>query len=579
MLIALNGITYFVEGNILLDEIDMAVNEKDRIALIGRNGSGKSTLLNMLAKKTDIHGGYFKVDEQARILLVEQTLPADDKTPLDFLKESDPQLVKLYGVLDNADPNKIGDIYGEIAQIEDERYGKQATLVLLGLGISLEQQEKPMRELSGGLRMRVRLAQALLQYPDVLLLDEPTNHLDLQSILWLTEYLKTYPKPFVIVSHDRTLLNGIGINKTYHLQEGKLTCYSGDFNTFQQEYTLRQEQAVKTNINTDKKVEQMQEFVDKFKAKPKWSAIAKTRETWISNLEQNRPKVILEAPPIPIEFSQCEELKNPIFTVEKGSVTYGTTPPVLKEVDFSLLANSRIGILGRNGQGKSTLVRMVMNHLVTVTGDIHATPKLRVGYFSQEQADVLNEKLSVFEQLKSVLENTSDQELYKQLHQFGFDHKKSATKVGDLSGGEKTRLALLLVAAKKPHLIILDEPTNHLDYETKQSLISAINHFNGAVVLVSHDWELLSKTMNDYWVVAKGKVMPYTKGLDHYKNAILHHLSELTTQPSKGMVKQMQGLTLLSNNSSEKESKPTNENSEKMEMKNDKPSSRRQKRN
>lgn len=544
MLLALNNATYFVEGNTLFHEIEMLINEKDRIALIGRNGSGKSTLLKILSGQTDVDGGTRKVNAETRILLVKQELPDNDKTPLDYLKDADPQLANLYLKLDKAEPEEMGDIYEEITLIEDKRYGKQATLVLLGLGISEKQQENPMRELSGGLCMRISLASALLQYPDVLLLDEPTNHLDLQSIIWLTEFLKTYPQPFVIVSHDRTLLSAV-INKTYHLQQGKLTCYNGDFNTYLQEYTLRQAQAIATNLHTDRKIEETQAFIDKYKAKPKWAAIAKTREGWIENLEKNRPDIVHELPPIPIQFQPCEILKDPILDIRNGSATYDTSL-ILSSVNFSLQHNARIGILGRNGQGKSTFLRMIMNQLVKITGEMTTAPKLRIGYFSQDQSDMLNNNFTVYEQLKSTLGQSTDHEaIYKQLLQFGFDQKKAATYVRGLSGGEKTRLALLILAATKPHLIILDEPSNHLDFETKTSLIHAINHFNGAVLLVSHDWDLLKQTMTDYHVVARGKLQPYPRGLEHYKQAILNYFANASSVSNKNAVKKLAVVSLL----------------------------------
>lgn len=541
MLARITDASYSIDGRLLFDNVEMAINEGDHVALIGRNGCGKSTLLKILAGTIQIDSGTSESKKNARILLVKQELPSDNKTPIEYLKDADLEITHLNSLLEQENSN-ITSIYDEINQIEDERYGKEAILTLSALGITKEKQNQPMRELSGGLRMRVALASGLLQYPDVLLLDEPTNHLDLPSIIWLTEFLKTYPRPFVIVSHDRALLSTV-VNKTYHLQQGSLTCYHGDFDTFIEQYQLMKEQSIRTNNNTDKKIEEMQKFIDKFKAKPKWSAIAKTREQWIVNLNAERPDIIREEPLIPVSFPECEVLKNPIFSIKTGTASYNTTI-VLSKLNFSIQADSRIGILGCNGQGKSTLVRMIMNQFVKVTGDIYSTPKLRIGYFSQEQSDVLNKDLTVIEQFK-LASNDSPSEMLDQLLHFGFNRDKCTFKIDVLSGGEKTRLLLAMIAANKPHLIILDEPTNHLDFETKQTLIEAITTFNGAVVLVSHDWDLLDKTMENYWVVSKGTVTPYTKGLNHYRTCVLNHLTSLSAQPASSIVKKAQNLTLL----------------------------------
>lgn len=523
MLISLSGINYVLGKALLFSDANFSVNATDRIALVGRNGSGKSTLLKMIVGQIDIDTGTRVVSANTRILLVKQELPDDDKTPLEYLKESDEELTQLAEKIETTDDiSQIGSLYDLLESIETERYGKEATLVLLGLGISVEQQGKPMRELSGGIRMRIALASALLQSPDLLLLDEPTNHLDLASIIWLTEYLKKYPKPFVMVSHDRALLTAV-INTTYHLQNGRLTRYNGDFNTCLEQRSFTEEESKRVNVNTDKKVAQQQKFVDTHKSDPKWAKIARTRERNIVKMENDRPPIHLEAPPIPITFKPCETLHDPIFRAENCSISYGKNP-VLSKVSFSIQTHSRIGILGRNGEGKSTLIRMIMNDKVTVRGMKKEDPKLRIGYFSQEQSDTLQQELTALAQLKAVMQRESETEVLAHFIRFGFTREQMTCLVKNLSGGEKTRLSFAMIAAKAPQLIIMDEPTNHLDFETKQSLIAAIKNFNGAVVLVSHDWELLENTMSNYWLIAKGAVKHFDEGLEHYKRAILRQI-------------------------------------------------------
>lgn len=524
MLIALQTVNYSIGGIRLLDDASLSVNETDRIALIGRNGCGKSTLMNILAGKVSIDGGRRIVAPNTSILLVKQELPNADVSPIEFLKESDLELSSLYAQLDAAEGDEFGEIYERIAQIEDERYGASAVQVLLGLGISLEQQEHPMRELSGGLLMRISLASALLQQPQLLLLDEPTNHLDLPSVLWLTQYLKTYPRPFVLISHDRELLNEV-VNTTYHLQGGRLTRYNGNFTTYVEQRELARQQAIATIENTDKKIAQMEKFVAAHKADPKWAGSCSTREKWMRDMEEARPELDHEAPPIPIQFLPCSTLSDPLVQATRCAVAYGETP-ILSDVNLSIQTRSRIGVLGMNGQGKSTLMRMLMQQMVNTTGEFFSSARLRVGYFSQNQSDIMSDELTVLDQLKLQAEPTCPTEdLLNHLLQFGFKRSQCAALVGSLSGGEKSRLTFAMIAYKRPHLIIMDEPTNHLDFETRTSLINAIRDFNGAIALVSHDWDLLENTMSEYWLVRGGQVKPYTHDLSFYRQAILNRFS------------------------------------------------------
>lgn len=524
MLIALQKVNYSIGGIRLLDDASLSVNETDRIALIGRNGCGKSTLMNILAGKVSIDAGRRVVASNTSILLVKQELPNADVSPIEFLKESDLELSALYEQVDATEADEVGEIFEKIALIEDERYGATAVQVLLGLGISLEQQERPMRELSGGLLMRISLASALLQQPQLLLLDEPTNHLDLPSVLWLTTYLKAYPRPFVLISHDRELLNEV-VNTTYHLQGGRLTRYNGNFTTYVEQRELSRQQAVATIENTDKKIAQMEKFVAAHKSDPKWAGSCSTREKWMRDMEEARPELDHEAPPIPIQFLPCSTLSDPLVQATHCDVAYGATP-ILSDVNLSIQTRSRIGILGMNGQGKSTLMRMLMQQLVNTTGEFFSSARLRVGYFSQNQSDIMSDELTVLDQLKLQAEpSCPTEDLLSHLLQFGFKRAQCGALVGSLSGGEKSRLTFAMIAYQRPHLIIMDEPTNHLDFETRTSLINAIREFNGAIVLVSHDWDLLENTMSEYWLVRGGQVKPYTHDLSFYRQAILSRFS------------------------------------------------------
>lgn len=528
MFISLKNISYHIARGLLFDNVDFNVAEGDRIAIIGRNGSGKSSLLNIIAGLTDSTSGERDVQKDARVLLVKQVMSDEEleKTPLDYLREADAQLQQMYAEAERLSSatstakqkQQAAALMDLAAALENERYDTEAPQILQGLGISIEQQDSPMNELSGGLSMRVSLASALIQQPDVLLLDEPTNHLDLPSVLWLKNFLQEYTRPFVMISHDRTLLNDL-VTTVYHLQQGKLESYNGNFDTFLQVYQLQKEQAVSMNEKLDKNHKKTQAFIDAHKTDPKWRGNVRTRERLMEKDNANRAEIIKEEPVIPLEFAAGSELKDPILDLQRVAVGY-EDKTVLSGVNLSIQTQSRIGILGCNGQGKSTLAKLITGHLEKASGQMISDRRLKIGYFSQNQTDVLDVEKSVSQQLASVIDNPQEDQIRSLLDTFGFDRNKIATKVADLSGGEKTRLLLAMIAIQRPNLILMDEPTNHLDFETREALIKAINDFDGAVVLISHDWDLLEKTMKDFWLVKDGKAAVYKGDLEKYKDMV-----------------------------------------------------------
>lgn len=532
MLLELINASFNVKGKVLLNDVSLRISRNDKIGIVGRNGCGKSTLLELLSGTKPLTAGTLKQDKKTRVMLVKQELPTDDKSVLEWLRSVDQDLVTLQSKLDSSKLDQFGDIADQMAEIDEERYEKLAPRVLSGLGLTPEEFNQPMKNLSGGFCMRVSLAAALIQQPDLLLLDEPTNHLDLISSLWLTDFLKTYPKAYAVVSHDTDFLNQV-TNKTWSMQTGKLSTWSGNYDIYVREAEFKKTLDSKNNDSITKKQEHFQVFIDRFGSHSSTAGLAQSRKKTISKLEQKRIEILPEEKEIPITFPEVALLDNPIINLKGISAGY-TDRMVLNNITFSINQDSRIGLLGKNGQGKSTFAKLIADRLESKSSDdglITRRSGLRIGYFSQNQADELKSELSVYEQLKVASGMVDDAKLRSHLAHFGFDHTKASCKIGKLSGGEKSRLFFAIIAAQQPHLIILDEPTNHLDIPTREALIKAINEYSGAIMLISHDWHLLSRTMKEYALVDNGRVMPYAKGLEHYKKSALTKIRESLSHP------------------------------------------------
>lgn len=531
MIIEVTNVSTYLGGKIIHSDICFNINAGDHIGIVGRNGSGKSTLLDIVSKKISPDSGEVVYHNRPRILLVKQDLPDSDISAIDFLKQEDSELQALYVKADNASPAALGDIYGEIGVLESERYDELAPKVLLGLGLSIAEQNAPMRNLSGGMRMRIGIASALIQAPDLLLLDEPTNHLDLESTLWLVEYLKSYEQAFLVVSHDTELLNAV-TTKTFHIQSSKLTTYNCSYDTFRHEYAARKEYAVRMNEKITADQERNEKFIRRFISHPTRAGSCHAKEKVVKKLEESRPEIIVEERDYPIEFPEPHLLEDPIIHMNHVDIGYGDRA-LLRDLELSIQLNSKIGLLGRNGQGKSTLAKLLVGRLEAMSGEYLSNSRMRIGYCSQDQVDEFDMSITVYEQLKNVSTDKSDAHLRSFLSKFGFDRKMIFAEVGTLSGGEKARLSFAMICAHNPHLIVMDEPTNHLDIEARDNLIKAINEFSGAVLLISHDWDLHQKTMQKFWLINNGQVKPYLKGIDVYKKKLLNFIRNKTLQSSR----------------------------------------------
>lgn len=517
-MLTIQDLTYRIAGRTLLNRANLQLPLGHHGALVGRNGAGKSTLFHLIEKTLEAENGSIEISRGLKILSVAQDVPSGEQTPLEFVLASDRERAALFKKLEeDPDPNEMGEIYERLLEIDAYTAEARATSILKGLGFDEEAQGRPMDSFSGGYRSRVALAAVLFQQPDILLLDEPTNHLDLEAALWLREFLKTYPRSFLMISHDRDFLNEC-VDNIFHLSHQTITKYSGNFDAFLKTAAEKQAQAEAFNAKIEAQRKHMQDFVDRFRAKASKAAQAQSRLKAIAKLQ---PLTILkEEGTVSLKFPEIAHPAPPLIRFEKVSLGYGDRT-ILHHVSGVIGPEDRIALLGANGNGKSTFAKFLAGELDTQSGTVFRNNKLHVGFFHQHQLEALEAEETARDHLFRLRPKATDTELRTFLGSFGFSREKADVKARELSGGEKVRLVFALLCAKKPNMLILDEPTNHLDMEMRESLMLAINEFKGAVVLISHDWHLLSHTVDSLWLVAEGRVRPYEGTLENYKKKIL----------------------------------------------------------
>ena len=514
----MNELTYRIAGRVLIDRATVAVSAGQKIALVGRNGSGKTTLLKLIAGELQPDGGAISVPPRWRIGRVAQDAPAGPEALTDIVLAADTERTQLLRTAEMAtDPHEIAETHERLAQIQAHAAPARAAAILAGLGFDAAAQGRPASEFSGGWRMRVALAAILFAEPDLLLLDEPTNHLDLEATLWLESYLKTYPRTVLLVSHDRDLLNAVP-DRVIHIDRGKLISYSGNYDSFER---VRRERLKNTVAVAAKQAEQrrhMQAFIDRFRYKASKARQAQSRIKALARMEPVAP--VIEEASIEFRFPDPEPLSPPILTLDSVTAGYGERP-VLSRLDLRIDMDDRIALLGANGNGKSTLVRLIAGRLKPMAGTLRRSPKLRIGYFAQHQAEELNLAATPLRHMQDLEPLASDEKLRAHLGRFGFSGQKALTQVGALSGGEKARLLFALMSRTAPHLLLLDEPTNHLDMDSREALVEALNAYEGAVILISHDPHLIELTADRLWRVAEGTCHSFEGDLDDYRRLLL----------------------------------------------------------
>jgi len=514
-----NDLTFRIAGRTLLENVNLIVPAGHRVGLVGPNGTGKSTLFKLISGEYQPDSGEISTIKGASVGMVRQDIADDSISLLDIVLAADTEREALMKEAETAeDPDRIGYIYERLSEIGAYDAPARAATILAGLGFNDEAQARPLSDFSGGWRMRVYLASVLFKQPNLLMLDEPTNHLDFEAMVWLENFLMRYTQTLIIISHDRDILNKT-VDTIVHLENKKLTSYTGTYDQFERK---RAEQMLNQQALHERQMAQkahMQAFVDRFGATASKARQAQSRLKAIAKMDI--VDAVIADRVTAFEFPQPEEEKSPMVVLEQVDAGYEPGKPVLKKLDLRIDADDRIALLGANGNGKSTLVKLLSGRLPPLSGEIHKSSKLRVGYFAQFQTDELDVTLTPYEVMKGVMKTAPEAKIRAAIAKFGFDKFKADTKVGELSGGEKARLLFCLMSFDAPHILLLDEPTNHLDIDAREALMQALNNYRGAVILVSHDPHLVDSVADRLWLVADGTCKSYDGDLEDYRKLIV----------------------------------------------------------
>ena len=522
-MIHLDDLTYRLGARLLFDHASATLPERARIGFVGRNGAGKTTLFRMIAGELGPESGQVRLPKHLRLGRVEQEAPGGPGTLIDFVLAADTERAALLAEADTAtDPHRIAEIHTRLVDIDAHAAPARAAAILAGLGFDAEAQERSLSEFSGGWRMRVALAAVLFSAPDLLLLDEPTNYLDLEGTLWLIDYLARYPATILVISHDRDLLDAVA-DHILHLDQGKLTLWRGNYGSFERQRRELQAVQLKQMKKQEEQRKHLQSFVDRFRASATKARQAQSRLKMLARLEP--VAAMVENDVLPFDLPSPEKpLAPPIVAMEGVEVGYDETP-VLKRLNLTISDDDRIGLLGSNGNGKSTFAKLVAGRLAAMSGKLRRSNKLDVGFFAQHQVDDLDPRGTPYAAVAAKMRDATEAKIRARCAQMGFPRSKADTPVPQLSGGEKARLLMGLSTFDGPHLLILDEPTNHLDIDSRAALIEALNEYRGAVILVSHDRHLLEACADRLWLVADGTVKNFDGDMDDYRRHVLERAS------------------------------------------------------
>ena len=516
----LNGITVRLGGRTILDRATAALPPYGRIGLIGRNGAGKSTLMKVMIGSLEADDGSLEMPKGTRIGYIAQEAPAGDSTPFDTVLAADTERAALMAESEQEglDPDRMAEVHERLIAIDAYTAPARASRILVGLGFDEESQGQPLDSFSGGWKMRVALASLLFSQPDLLLLDEPSNHLDLEATLWLENFLKGYPAMMVVISHERDLLNNV-VDHILHLDNGQVTLYSGGYDSFERQRAERAAQLAAAKASQDAQRAKLQEYVARNSARASTAKQAQSRAKALARMQPIA--AMAEDPTLSFDFPSPDELKPPLVTLDLASVGYTEGKPILQRLNLRIDPDDRIALLGRNGNGKTTLARLLAAQLTPMEGQMSASGKMRVGYFTQYQVEELDGDDTPLEHMTQQMKGASPGAVRAQLGRFGFSGAKATTKVGKLSGGERARLALALITRDAPHMLILDEPTNHLDVDAREALVQALNEYEGTVVLVSHDRHMLELTADRLVLVDGGTATEFSGTIEDYTDFIL----------------------------------------------------------
>ena len=517
-MLTIKDITVRLGGRTILDRAGAAVPPGARVGLIGRNGAGKSTLMKTMIGELEPDEGEIEMPRRARLGYIAQEAPDGSATPLETVLAADKERTALMAEAEGCqDPDRLGDVYERLIAIDAYTAPARAARILIGLGFDEEMQERPLSSFSGGWKMRVALGALLFSQPDVLLLDEPSNHLDLEATLWLENFLKSYPATLIVISHERDLLNNV-VDHILHLQGGKVTMYPGSYDSFERQRAERAAQLAAAKASQDAQRAKLEDYVRRNSAR---ASTAKQAQSRAKMLEKMQPiTALMEDPSLSFDFPDPSELRPPLITLDLAAVGYGETP-ILRRLNLRIDPDDRIALLGRNGNGKTTLARLLAAQLPPMEGEMFSTGKMKVGYFTQYQVEELSGDDTPLQHMTRLMEGKPPSVVRAQLGRFGFAGDKATTLVSKLSGGERARLALALITYDAPHILILDEPTNHLDVDAREALVQALNGYSGAVILISHDRHMVELAADRLVLVDGGTARNYDGSMEDYIDFVL----------------------------------------------------------
>ncbi len=517
-MLTISNLTVRLGGRDILAGASAAIPPRSKVGLVGRNGAGKSTLVKTLIGELEPDGGSVDMPRGCRLGYIAQDAPSGTATPFDTVLAADIERTSLLAESETeTDAHRLGDIHERLIAIDAYTAPARAARILSGLGFDEVVQAQPLDSFSGGWKMRVALAALLFSEPDVLLLDEPSNHLDLEATLWLENFLKSYPATLLVISHERDLLNTV-VDHILHLQAGKLTLYPGAYDAFERQRAERAAQAASFAAAQDVQRAKLADYVARNSARASTARQAQARAKMLAKMQPIA--ALSEDPSLSFDFPDPDELRPPLITLDLASVGYADKP-VLRRLNLRIDPDDRLALLGRNGNGKTTLARLLAAQLPAMEGAMNASGRMRIGYFTQYQVEELAGDATPLEHMGRAMPGATPQAVRGQLGRFGFSGGRATAQVGTLSGGERARLALALVTRHAPHLLILDEPTNHLDVDAREALVQALNTYKGAVILISHDRHMVELAVDRLVLVDEGTARPFDGDMSDYIDFVL----------------------------------------------------------
>ncbi|HCM82963.1 MAG TPA: glycosyl transferase family 1 [Rhodospirillaceae bacterium] len=538
-MLSIANLSYKIGGRTIIDNASINITDGWKVGVVGLNGAGKSTLFKLIAGELLPDGGSINMSANQRMGWVRQDIPEVDTPLLDMVLSAHEEMAELWRRSETeADPNKLGDIYERLSELGAYAAPAKASTLLTGLGFREDQLQEPFSSFSGGWRMRVALAAALFVEPEFLLLDEPTNHLDLEAIMWLEAYLASYPHTLMVISHDRELLNKC-VTHVVHVDKTQLTLYTGNYDTFERERAMRMGLQQKMHEKQQAARAHMQKFIDKFKAKASKATQAQSRVKALEKMDLVDAVIADRA--VRFVFPNPDKIASPMISIDHADIGYTEGQPILRRVHENIDLDDRIALLGANGNGKSTLMKLIAGRLGVMKGEVTRSSKLRIGYFSQHQTEELDVDSTPYIEMMRIMRkanlDASETQGRAKLGAFGFGKELADNKIGALSGGEKARLLFAFMSFDAPHLLLLDEPTNHLDIDAREALVQALNAYEGAIVIVSHDPTMVERVADRLWLVKDGKCQDFHGDLEDYRKFTIQSQRDARKQEKRSKAK------------------------------------------